>query len=208
MDRALREHGRSGARHRSRQAVGGGAAPGRRHGASKPPPTATADGRDTGKKAAAATPRAADRGGHRGRARHDAGHGGVLSGLIQPAARRHPGRVHGARDRVPPGGQPAQPAGRSPASSPAAWCSAGRAAPTSVGVRVVPLPLCAGRPADHHRQQSRGRAGPARPAHQRADRHLPARPRRRAASSATRPAATSATTWRSCSTAGCRAARR
>ena len=60
----------------------------------------------------------------------------------------------------------------------------------------------------HHRQQPGGRPGPDRSAHQRSDRHLRARSRRRPQVRRGDRHATSATTWRSCSTAGCRAARR
>ena len=81
--------------------------------------------------------------------------------------------------------------------------------PTSVGVEPVPAALRAGRPADHHRAATwwTPRAA-ARPADQRADRHASSSTAPAGASSATRPAGTSATSWRSCSTAGCRAVRR
>ena len=86
---------------------------------------------------------------------------------------------------------------------------AGRPAPTSVGVRVrtgclyalEDQPIVTGSNlVDAQR--------PARPAHQRSASSPSSSTARAAGSSATRPAATWATTWRSCSTAGCRAGRR
>ena len=137
--------------------------------------------------------------------------GGVLSGLIQPA-----GAVAGSStpgEYVVP--ETAFPRVDSLINIPAVARQLPRnlvlrwsAAPTSVGVQsyrylyvLDDRPIITGSNLEDARR-------PARSAHQRADRHLPARPRRAAASSATRPAATWATSWPSCSTGGSRAARR
>ena len=130
---------------------------------------------------------------------------GVLSGLIQPAAAGGmPGRVPRARDRVPPGGQSLS------------ICPRWRASCLGVGAALeLPRPPASGcsRCASSTRCEDRSIVTGANLVDAQAQLDpLTNGPivtfeldRAAAASSARRPASTSATTWRSCSTAGCRA---
>ena len=212
MDRTLREPGHQG-RHRapaSRRRWSSSWAATRPR---RPPPTAPS-GRRAGKPPTRRPPRqakAAD-GGQADSTAADTAPvvGGVLAGLIQPARwpAATPGRVRRARDRLPAGGQPDQPPGGGPAAS------ARRGAPLGVGahqrrgaVRTASsMRWTTGRIVTGSNLEDA--AGPARPAHQRRRSSPSSSTAPAAASSARRPASTSATTWRSCSTAGCRAARR